>query len=90
VLVGNGVANAVFGYSGNDELRGLDGNDWLDGGPGNDFLHGGSGRDWCTTGEAFEACESSRPPGDDLRSTAVRARTARASLSRWSVVVAAQ
>lgn len=46
--------NAVFGYNGNDTLRGLAGNDSLtggigddvlEGGDGNDFLYGGSGRD---------------------------------------------
>ena len=88
VLIGDAGANAIFGYSGDDELHGLEGNVWVDGGPGNDFLHGGPGMDWCTTGESFEACESSLPPGDDLRAAPQLNAAVRSLLSRWSSAAA--
>lgn len=84
VLTGSEEANAIFAYNGDDELYGLEGNDWVDGGPGNDFLHGGPGMDWCTTGESFEACESSRPPGEDLGQAARSEQTDSSwLLRRW-------
>lgn len=47
---GSGTSSAthdqlLYGYEGNDELRGNDGVDRLVGGPGNDLLKGGSGSD---------------------------------------------
>jgi len=85
VLTGSERANAIFAYNGDDELYGLEGNDWVDGGPGNDFLHGGPGMDWCTTGESFEACESNRPPGEDLGPAARSEQTVLSLLFRRSV-----
>ncbi len=42
---GNGLANELLGYSGDDSLYGLEGDDTLDGGEGNDRLDGGGGND---------------------------------------------
>ena len=44
-LVGNGLANKLFGGAGNDNLRGGGGNDELHGGDGADSLTGGPGAD---------------------------------------------
>ena len=44
-LIGNGQANYLEGYSGNDTLRGEGGHDFLDGGTGADTLIGGPGND---------------------------------------------
>jgi Ca2+-binding RTX toxin-like protein len=44
--IGNGAANTLLGFSGDDHLYGLDGADSLSGGTGgNDFLYGGAGLD---------------------------------------------
>lgn len=45
VLVGNGAANLLQGFDGNDTLDGGGGNDVLAGGGGNDALDGGAGDD---------------------------------------------
>ncbi len=49
ISISNGTAptrdQALYGYTGNDELRGLDGVDRLVGGVGDDLLKGGSGGD---------------------------------------------
>jgi Ca2+-binding RTX toxin-like protein len=44
-LIGNGVANRLYGMRGNDVLVGGAGNDTLVGGAGNDTLKGGAGND---------------------------------------------
>jgi Ca2+-binding RTX toxin-like protein len=44
-LTGNGLANFIWGFTGNDVLNGLDGNDILKGDSGNDTLDGGAGAD---------------------------------------------
>ena len=44
-IVGNGDANVIRGFAGNDGLRGAAGNDTLQGGDGNDELEGGTGAD---------------------------------------------
>ena len=45
VIRGNGFANALFGFAGNDSLDGASGNDVLRGGTGVDTLTGGIGND---------------------------------------------
>ncbi len=45
IIVGDGQANSLFGYGGNDQILGGDGNDVQDGGVGNDLLIGGNGSD---------------------------------------------
>ena len=44
-VVGNNLANKMWGNGGNDILRGDDGNDWLIGGAGADELYGDNGND---------------------------------------------
>ncbi len=44
-IIGNGVANMLFGMRGADQLFGGGGNDTLEGFSGNDYLDGGSGID---------------------------------------------
>ena len=44
-IIGNGVANVLWGNAGNDRLLGYVGGDVLSGGAGNDILYGGSGAD---------------------------------------------
>jgi Ca2+-binding RTX toxin-like protein len=44
-LVGNGLANVLLGFDGNDTLDGGAGDDLLDGNAGNDILDGHSGND---------------------------------------------
>ena len=44
-LVGDALANRLFGNGGNDALQGDAGNDRLQGGTGNDTLNGGTGND---------------------------------------------
>jgi hypothetical protein len=44
-LTGNGIANSIFGGSGQDFIYGLDGADTLSGADGNDVLEGGGGAD---------------------------------------------
>jgi len=44
-IIGNGSANTLNGYKGNDSLYGGTGNDYLIGGDGNDLLDGGLGND---------------------------------------------
>ncbi len=45
ILIGNNIANRIFGNGGDDSLRGEDGNDLLDGGAGADAVNGGAGID---------------------------------------------
>ena len=45
LLIGNGQANRLSGFEGDDELRGGAGGDVLEGGAGADILNGGNGRD---------------------------------------------
>ena len=51
-LVGDGEANELSGFDGNDTLQGGGGNDTLLGGPGDDSLEGGAGDDqiWAGAG----------------------------------------
>jgi Ca2+-binding RTX toxin-like protein/subtilisin-like proprotein convertase family protein len=51
VLHGNGVANSLRGWRGDDQLFGDAGNDTLDGGAGNDRLDGGAGIDLMRGGQ---------------------------------------
>ena len=51
VLLGNTVANTIWGDSGNDQIWGRAGNDTLIGGNGNDTLLGGAGADLLNGGE---------------------------------------
>lgn len=44
----------MYGYEGDDELRGEDGNDTLDGGIGNDSLQGGYGNDTYIASPGFD------------------------------------
>ncbi|KAB2945425.1 MAG: calcium-binding protein, partial [Rhizobiaceae bacterium] len=44
-VVGNDLANRLFGQGGTDTIHGRNGNDILDGGDGNDHLYGGLGAD---------------------------------------------
>ncbi len=45
VLTGDGNANAIYGFNGNDTLNGGAGDDYLAGGLGDDDLNGGDGTD---------------------------------------------
>lgn len=45
-LTGDGLANFLLGFNGNDTLSGGNGNDTLNGGTGKDSLTGGSGKDY--------------------------------------------
>ena len=45
ILIGNDVANRIFGNGGVDTIQGGDGNDFVDGGTGGDSLNAGSGLD---------------------------------------------
>jgi Ca2+-binding RTX toxin-like protein len=45
ILIGNIVANRIFGNGGVDSIQGGDGNDFIDGGTGGDSLNGGAGQD---------------------------------------------
>jgi hypothetical protein len=45
VLIGNSLANDLYGFGGADTLRGGGGNDTLSGGAGNNGLFGGAGND---------------------------------------------
>ena len=49
LIVGNRLADKLYGLDGNDTLRGGNGNDSLDGGNGNDFLVGDAGASAVTT-----------------------------------------
>jgi Ca2+-binding RTX toxin-like protein len=49
-LIGNSLANTLFGWTGNDTLSGAAGNDLLDGYAGADHLFGGAGNDVLTGG----------------------------------------
>ncbi len=46
LLVGNSLANYIFGKVGNDSLSGHGGDDYLYGNEGDDFILGGSGNDY--------------------------------------------
>ncbi|MBQ6004914.1 MAG: hypothetical protein IJL14_01545 [Selenomonadaceae bacterium] len=50
-IMGNGLANDIFGGSGNDSINGGAGKDTIDGGAGNDTLLGGTGNDEIFGGE---------------------------------------
>ena len=50
VIVGNGLANKLFGGGGDDHLSDIDGNDSLDGGIGRDTLLGGDGTEQAAGG----------------------------------------
>lgn len=45
ILIGDLVANQLYGQAGNDKLFGADGNDTVTGGAGDDFVGGGLGSD---------------------------------------------
>jgi Ca2+-binding RTX toxin-like protein len=45
ILIGNIVANRIFGNGGVDSIQGGDGNDFIDGGTGGDSLNAGAGQD---------------------------------------------
>ncbi|CAG0981107.1 Bifunctional hemolysin/adenylate cyclase [Rhizobiaceae bacterium] len=49
-VVGDNLANRLYGQGGSDTIFGRAGNDILDGGAGNDFLNGGLGNDTLTGG----------------------------------------
>ncbi len=49
-VVGDNLANRLYGQGGTDTIYGQAGNDILDGGAGNDFLNGGLGNDTLTGG----------------------------------------
>ena len=51
-LIGNNVANILYGGAGNDTIGGGVGNDTLDGGAGNDIIDGGTGIDTLTYANA--------------------------------------
>jgi Ca2+-binding RTX toxin-like protein len=69
VLTGNGVANTLFGWTGNDTLSGAAGNDLLDGFAGADHLFGGAGNDVLmggVTGLATEVDQLTGGTGADV------------------------
>jgi len=55
-IIGDSLANRLFGMGGNDAVEGGGGNDTLDGGDGWDVLDGGPGADVCWNGEDLTAC----------------------------------
>lgn len=68
-LTGNGLANSLFGWTGNDILSGAGGNDALDGFAGADKLFGGAGSDVLSggvTGLATEADQLTGGAGADV------------------------
>ncbi len=64
VLIGDGGANSLYGYTGDDVMKGLGGDDRLVGLGGADAADGGSGTDRCRA-ETTTNCEIilSRPSG---------------------------
>jgi len=55
VLTGNGDANRIFGFAGNDAITGRGGNDALSGGDGADTLSGGDGSDTLNGGDGDDS-----------------------------------
>ncbi|CAG0981070.1 Serralysin [Rhizobiaceae bacterium] len=53
-VVGDNLANRLFGQGGTDTIIGRDGNDILDGGIGNDHLYGGLGADQHIGGDGLD------------------------------------
>jgi Ca2+-binding RTX toxin-like protein len=53
-LSGNGDANSLSAYSGNDVIYGFGGNDNIYGGLGNDTIHGHDGADWMEGGDGLD------------------------------------
>jgi len=58
-LRGDGFANDIDGYTGDDLIQGAAGNDTLTGGTGNDTLEGGSGNDSLVGGEGTDTARFS-------------------------------
>ena len=50
-IVGNDLANSIFGTAEDDFINGGDGNDTIRGSDGNDYLYGGKGKDYLYGGE---------------------------------------
>jgi Ca2+-binding RTX toxin-like protein len=65
VLTGNGLANAITGFTGADTLNGGLGNDTLDGGAGIDRLLGGAGNDTFRIEAATDAVFEGANQGTD-------------------------
>jgi Ca2+-binding RTX toxin-like protein len=53
-IIGNELANDLFGGNGDDLLSGLAGDDVIDGGTGDDIIYGGLGADWLSGGADFD------------------------------------
>lgn len=58
-LVGNDLANTIWGGAGSDNLRGQSGDDTLFGGEGDDTLQGGAGNDVLDGGEGLDTVDFS-------------------------------
>lgn len=58
-IVGDGNANSLNGYLGDDRLFGLDGDDFLNGSQGNDMLYGGFGADYLVGGNGNDVIDGS-------------------------------
>ena len=92
-LTGDGAANYLYGWTGNDTISGGGGNDALDGGIGyfdvnfnfyesgdSDSVNGGDGTDSCSTAEVPTACETTvSPPAHPLSAEAQAVQTLRRS-----------
>jgi Ca2+-binding RTX toxin-like protein len=61
-LVGNELANTVWGRQGNDELFGAGGNDTVEGDEGNDGVHGGTGVDILRGSAGFDRLYARESP----------------------------
>ncbi|MCR6501357.1 hypothetical protein MUO32_20185 [Shinella sp. CPCC 101442] len=58
-IVGNSVANSIWGLRGDDFIEGRGGDDKLYGGEQNDWLNGGTGNDWLSGGSGADYLEGS-------------------------------
>lgn len=58
VIIGDALANFLFGYGGNDRILAGGGDDEIDGGDGSDTIDGQAGADSCAAGESLRSCES--------------------------------
>lgn len=63
-LTGDGSANFIFGWAGDDVISGLGGNDALSGGDGNDSLSGGDGNDQFHGGNGTDTCDGGNDTDD--------------------------
>jgi Ca2+-binding RTX toxin-like protein len=70
-VIGNALANAIYGMRGNDQLDGGDGDDTIDGGVGDDLVFGTAGDDRLIGGAGSDALDYGRVAGGVTVSLAV-------------------